>query len=230
MPAKSIPPAAPSPGEEGKRETNKKANRAQILEAAKNCFLKLGYDGVTIRDVVRRTGLASGTFYNYFSDKDTLFKAVLESRIAEVSVAMREVRLKANTVEGFIHAAYSALFSKIAEDPSFFRLVLRNEHAVRSSFEDTVMGIPMRLLKEDLQLFIDRGVFPPVDTELLASAFYGVGFELGRIVASAKRPDPEHYAAFATRLMTGGVNAFGISGAAAAGRNSRGVSVGGSLP
>jgi len=219
-----------TPAAKGKREQNKLANRTAILDAARKCFLKQGYDAVTIRDVVRETGLAAGTFYNYFTDKDTLFRAVLEARINEVNEAMHAVRMQSPTIEGFIYGAFNALFSKIAADPSFFRLILRNENAVRSLFEDTVMGIPMRTLKEDFSEAIERGVFPAIDVELLAAACYGVGFELGRILAYTKKPDVEATAQFATRLMTSGVTGFGIARHAVAGGRKNSHAMRGSLP
>ncbi len=221
------PHAARAPG---KRERNKQSNRASIIEAARKCFLKLGYDAVTVRDVVRKTGLAAGTFYNYFTDKDVLFQAVLEARVTEISKAMHAVRIKADTVEGFIYSAYFTLFQKIAEDPSFFRLILRNEHAVRSFSTDPVIGIPLQLLKADLKEFIERGVFPQLDVDHLAAAFYGIGFELGRLIATTKSPNPEASAQFATRLVTSGVKAFGISRHAPARRKKGEVLLSGSLP
>lgn len=214
-----------------KREQNKIANRAAILAAANKCFLKHGYDAVTIRDVVRDSGLAAGTFYNYFTDKDTLFKVVLEARINEVNQSMHAVRMQSPSVEGFLYGAFHALFSKIATDPSFFRLILRNETAVRTLFEDTVIGIPMRTLKEDFNEAIARGVFPPIDVELLAASCYGIGFELGRILAYTKKPDAEATARFATKLMTSGISGFGIAKTASAAKRRRGeVPIRGSLP
>ena len=53
----------------GKREQNRIRNRRAILLAARECFRERGYEKSTIRDIVRRTGLAAGTFYNYFSSK-----------------------------------------------------------------------------------------------------------------------------------------------------------------
>jgi len=47
----------------GKREQTKVQNRQAILNAAREVFGELGYDNVTVRDIVRRTGLAAGTFY-----------------------------------------------------------------------------------------------------------------------------------------------------------------------
>lgn len=222
---------APLASATSKREQNKFANRAAILAAASKCFLKRGYDAVTIRDVVRDSGLAAGTFYNYFTDKDTLFKAVLDARINEVNESMHAIRMQSPSVEGFLYGAFNALFSKIATDPSFFRLILRNETAVRILFEDTVIGIPMRTLKEDFNEAIARGVFPPIDVELLAASCYGIGFELGRILAYTKNPDAEATARFATKLMTSGISGFGIAKTATASKRKKGeVPIRGSLP
>ena len=224
-------PVQKAASSQGKREQNKRANRTAILDAARKCFLKLGYDAITIRDVVRESGLAAGTFYNYFVDKDTLFKAVLEVRINEVNEAMHAVRMQSPTIENFIYGTFHALFSKIATDPSFFRLILRNENAVRALFADTVIGIPMRTLKEDFTEAMERGVFPAIDVDLLAAACYGIGFELGRILAYTKKPDAETTARFATKLVTSGTTGFGIAKTASASKRRRGeVPIRGSLP
>ena len=61
-----------------KREQTKASNRAAILAAAGDAFSELGYGATTVRDIVRRTDLASGTFYNYFPDKETVFRALVE--------------------------------------------------------------------------------------------------------------------------------------------------------
>jgi AcrR family transcriptional regulator len=50
----------------GRRERTKAANRAALLEAARDAFGELGFEATGVRDIVRRTDLASGTFYNYF--------------------------------------------------------------------------------------------------------------------------------------------------------------------
>ncbi len=202
-------PAAPAAAV-SKRASNKESNRAAILAAAKACFLNQGYDAVTIRDVVRQSGLAAGTFYNYFQDKDVLFRAVLEQRIAEVSGAMRAARLKADTVEGFVYSALFALFSMAEHDPSFFHLIQRNEYAVRTLFDDSVMGVPMRELVADIEDFTARGIFPPMDVHMLSAAFFGVGYEISRYIALKPKVKAAEAAQFATQLMTGGIAALGL--------------------
>ena len=62
----------------GRRERTKAANRAAILAAALDVFAEQGYEATGVRDIIRRTDLASGTFYNYFPDKEAIFRALVE--------------------------------------------------------------------------------------------------------------------------------------------------------
>jgi len=189
----------------GKREQNKQANRAALLDAARRCFLGMGYEAVTVRDIVRLTDLASGTFYNYFPDKECMFREILETHIDELNVRLRTVRQQAQSIEAFIRDAYRTFFQMVVEVPDFFSLILRNEYAVRSLFRDTVIGAPMRALKDDLRDAIRRGVFPDTDVNMLAAAFYGTAFELGRVLVEQPGVTAEAAAEFATSLLTNGV-------------------------
>ncbi len=60
----------------GKRELTKHNNREAILDAARTVFADLGYGATSVRDIIRKTGLASGTFYNYFTDRADIARAV----------------------------------------------------------------------------------------------------------------------------------------------------------
>src|ERR687893_1680534 len=71
----------------GRREERKAHNRAKLLEAARRVFAEKGLGEATARDIVRETDLASGTFYNYFRDKDDAFRALL-GEMAERSRAI----------------------------------------------------------------------------------------------------------------------------------------------
>jgi AcrR family transcriptional regulator len=193
----------------GKREQNKQANRIALLNAARRCFLEMGYEAVTVRDIVRLTDLASGTFYNYFPDKESMFREILEVSVNDLNGKLREERQQAQSIEAFIRGAYLIMFRKISVEPDFFNLILRNEHAVRSLFRDTVIGMPMRAMKEDIRDAIRRGVFPDVDVNLLAAAFYGTAFEVGRVLVEHPGTSPDSAAEFATTLLTSGVRALG---------------------
>jgi AcrR family transcriptional regulator len=79
-----------------------------------------------VRDIVRRTELASGTFYNYFDDKESIFRAVVEATGAEARRRVRAARTGAGGFAEFVEAGYRAYFSFIVEDPATFAFMRRN--------------------------------------------------------------------------------------------------------
>ena len=64
----------------------------------------MGYGAAGVRDIVRRTDLASGTFYNYFKDKAEIFEAVVREMTVELVRRHRGGRAKARTAEEFFRA------------------------------------------------------------------------------------------------------------------------------
>lgn len=61
----------------------------ELLSAAEALFRKNGVDKTAVSDIVKKAGVAQGTFYNYYQSKDEIFAAVLE-RVSEN--AMTEIR------------------------------------------------------------------------------------------------------------------------------------------
>lgn len=63
------------------------ARRRQILDGARTCFARFGYEGATVRRLEQTTGLSRGAIFHHFRDKDALFLALAERdahRMAEV--------------------------------------------------------------------------------------------------------------------------------------------------
>ena len=83
MGAKSL--ARRSPKKASQRRRRRKEERPQeILAAAFEEFAANGYAAARLEDVARRGGIAKGTIYLYFKDKEGLFRAVVRSLIHPV--------------------------------------------------------------------------------------------------------------------------------------------------
>lgn len=190
----------------GKREQNKLANRAAILQAAQKTFVKMGYDGVTVRDIIRQTGLASGTFYNYFEDKAELMHALIEQHMGSMTARLTKARQSALSIEQFIYDAYLAFFQEIAENPDFYAMLFRNEPVVRMFYSDNVISQTMLMLKKDLSLAISHGLIPEMDTDSLTAILGGAGYEMARMIVDRKGKKPEEAAAFVTQFFLKGLN------------------------
>src|SRR5262249_20635865 len=80
----------PVDGARGKRGASK---RDAILAAALEEFSAHGFEAARLDDVARRAGIAKGTIYLYFSDKEALFQALVRSYISPVVGSLEHVAL-----------------------------------------------------------------------------------------------------------------------------------------
>jgi AcrR family transcriptional regulator len=187
----------------GRREATKQANRAAILDAAREVFADLGYGAATVRDIVRGTDLATGTFYNYFPDKASVFQALLDESAGEARALARGARRAAGSAEEFVGDAYRAYFQFLAEDPGLFLLVRRNAGTVSTQFAEPAFGVGVAELEHDLRDAVARGVLPDHDTDYMAAAMVGTAFEVGVRMVERDPPDVDGATAFATALFLG---------------------------
>ena len=195
---------------EGKRERTKAANRAAILDAARTVFGELGYGATSVRDIIRRTGLASGTFYNYFPDKESIFRALVEDTGEEARRRVRAARRRATDPRAFIEDAYRAYFEFIVEDPSTFAFMARNAGTIRAFFDEGAVPMAGDELAEDLSAAIAAGLLPELDLDYTAHAMIALGVELGARMIERDPPDVDGATRFATELFLGGLDRFSL--------------------
>ena len=193
----------------GKREQTKAANRAAILDAGREVFADVGYGAASVRDIIRRTDLAAGTFYNYFPDKESIFRALVEEVGAEARRRVREARQRAAGPRAFVEDSYRAYFEYIVEDPANFAFLARNAGTLHAFFEDATIPLGVEELAEDLRAAIAAAQMPAVDVDYCASVMISVGVELGERLMERDPPDVEGATRFATELFLGGLERLG---------------------
>ena len=66
------------------RFQQREAARAAILDAAEDLIAEKGLHGAALVEIAKRAGVAVGTLYNYFADRDDLVRALFDSRRAIV--------------------------------------------------------------------------------------------------------------------------------------------------
>ena len=181
----------------GRRELTKAQNRETILLAARRVFSELGFATATVRDIIRATPLASGTFYNYFKSKEEVYLALRDQEALALRPKLRQARRAAATPAEFLANSFRAFFWFVAESqdpPDRFRM---DSPEVLAGFAE---------LREDLESAQAKGLFPAVDSGQLSAALTGVAFELAEQVKAGA--EVEEATAFATALFMGGLNAL----------------------
>jgi AcrR family transcriptional regulator len=193
----------------GKRERTKAANREAILVAARRVFSDIGYGAASVRDVVRETDLATGTFYNYFPDKESVLRALVDEITVEARARVRTARMAATTLEEFVSRGSRAYFEFLAEDPDTVALMRRNSGTIRAMFDEPALGAGIDELRADLETAVTVGRIPPHDADLMAMAMVGAGVEIGLHMVEHEPPDVERAVAFVTDVFLGAFERIG---------------------
>jgi AcrR family transcriptional regulator len=191
---------------QGKREQTKARNRAVILDAARAVFVEIGYDAATVRDIVARTDLAPGTFYNYFPDKQSVLVALTNEATLKGSRRVRAARAEATSLTELAYRGYRAYFEFIAHDRVMFELMRRNVSTLRTlGIDATGFAAGVNELREDLERELARANLPRTGMEYVPQIIAAIAFEVGATMVQGDPPDVEGATRFAAEVCLGGL-------------------------
>jgi AcrR family transcriptional regulator len=153
---------------------SKDDSRALILEAAFEAFAENGYDGTTMDEIVKRSGLSKGTLYWHFKNKHDLFVATLNAAMGGLddatAAALQDTErpILDRLRELFLLAAQS-----FTADLRWTRLLANAFFQSDQSEEARQVLLEMydkylEMLEAALQMGIDQGEFRPMDTRRMA--------------------------------------------------------------
>ena len=69
------------------------AKREAIIAAATDLFIERGYDGVSVDAVVQQVGGSKASIYNYFGNKEGLFKAIIEDTCEKILEPLQSTKV-----------------------------------------------------------------------------------------------------------------------------------------
>ncbi len=166
-----------------RRPDTSEVRRNQILDAATNVFVRLGFQHARMDDIVAESGLSKGTLYWYFKSKEEIINAIsrrlftgelekLEGLLeAEETVSERLMQLTNYRVAGLKH------MSNLVPIMFEFYAVAVHQQWVQQFIGDYFKHF-RQLLETLIQQGIDRGEFRPVNTTeaaiSLASVYEGL--------------------------------------------------------
>ena len=100
----------------------------EILDVAETMFYERGYQPTMISDIVKKIGVAQGTFYYYFSSKEELVEALINRHLSKFRTAIdavansteislpRKIELMANIMLATIHGKQGLLLEFLYND------------------------------------------------------------------------------------------------------------------
>lgn len=152
----------------------KGSKEKQILAAAEQEFLTMGYDGARTTSIARRAGVTHAMLHYYFRTKEQLFERIVDEKFSAMSHSMLAIMGDPSlpVLERIIGGGESH-FDFVAENPLLPRFVI-NEIVARPEHCDILhkrIAHVVGALYRELQLEIDRaaenGEMERVDVRML---------------------------------------------------------------
>jgi AcrR family transcriptional regulator len=154
------------------REERTGERRGQILRAALDVFSRKGFHGATIREIAAAAGVAEGTIYLYFENKQDVltgvFALIAEESAAQPVLEATRGRSDADVLTVLIRDRIRTL----AAHASFIRLIAHEadlHEDLRREFFARLHAPFVAAFRRYLEERIAQGVFRPVNTAIAAS-------------------------------------------------------------
>lgn len=142
------------------RKTNREVLRNKIIKISRKLFLEQGYENTTVRQVLRKANLSTGSLYHFFKNKEEILLFALKDALLEISSLTDSMAAKYN--EPVLRYALgiavgtSEIF-KYKHLFNFYNAIYKNESA--ENFMISLKIIRMKSLLKDLNLnFTDNEI------------------------------------------------------------------------
>lgn len=161
-----------------RRQRERQRHRTEIVDAAMKLFAEKGFHNVSMQEIAAEAEFATGTIYNFFDSKETLYREIMDE-VADNVLSLVKPILEGETDErekiaGFIRASIRVF----QENSAAIRLFLRSNqgpltHVSTAHFSETaahVHGTLQTMLKQVFASGISNGLFRPLDPTVAALA------------------------------------------------------------
>ncbi|WP_188695881.1 TetR/AcrR family transcriptional regulator [Pullulanibacillus camelliae] len=145
--------------------------RQRILEAAERSFGLFGYKATTMDQVAKLAGVAKGTIYTFFKNKEELFNEIIDGLITSMR---KRAEMAIHEEDSFFDNLHRALYDildfrrehqltlKLSQE--FREIGTNNAKAALERLENMIV----KFIERHLQIAVDKGEIVQVDPHLTA--------------------------------------------------------------
>jgi len=151
-----------------------------LLEAAKEVIAEKGYHGTRVSDIVKRTGVAQGTFYLYFENKRSIFKELMDQFFHLLFSTFRDeeilgLKTKDDYVE-HVKTIYREIF-RVFEENKDLTIIFLKESRGDAEVVELIMEFYCRVTDwtaKYMEIGVKQGLLRPKDPVILTQCLLGM--------------------------------------------------------
>ncbi|HET8841568.1 MAG TPA: TetR/AcrR family transcriptional regulator, partial [Ktedonobacteraceae bacterium] len=158
-----------------KTEEITRNKRDAIIAAAREIFSRQGYEATTIAEIAHAADVAVGTVYLYFHNKREIYVATSANWVDEIAAVLLQPDLLNSPVEQMPRAIIEKVFQTCHLNNKFmslFQVDLQTPDEIQVHRKGEARLV--KAINAFLNSCVERGDFPPFDTEMYAKIFYSL--------------------------------------------------------
>lgn len=150
------------------------AARNQVLNSALKLFTSQGFFNTSIPDIVRASGISTGSIYHHFGDKEGIARALYDSLINRMEDELDDIESASSTAQDRCRAIVSLLYRLAEQEPEMMRYMLNAKH--REFMTDVIpvcSSRPFERMRNIVEQGIQQGEIVQVDGIVAAASVFG---------------------------------------------------------
>ncbi|KAA9162978.1 TetR/AcrR family transcriptional regulator [Amycolatopsis acidicola] len=166
------------------------STKTALMTAARELFAERGYQAVPADEIVRAAGVTRGALYHHYSDKQGLFRAVVEELEREITAEVEEaLRAAPDVASGMISA--TGVFLQACLRQEVRQISLSDAPAVLgwAAWREIEAEYGLGLLIGMIEQAIEEGMMAPRPVRTLAQLSLSAVMEAARMIADAEEPE-----------------------------------------
>ena len=137
--------------------------KKQILDAALEAFAERGYERTSIAIICDKAGIARPTLYQYFNDKRSVFRALLENYLTGIHEKLHERQQARQGGTGLsplekMRAIHREILREFVANQNLYTILFKESKARNAETEDIFQGIMQGMMQQFVHEFRENPV------------------------------------------------------------------------
>jgi len=149
------------------------ATYKRLLSAGEHVFSEHGYHAASVSAICREAGVAQGTFYRYFLNKEEVYLKLIELLQDSLVSSIKEAIAPLSSATEQLLTCYKGVLAFISENSGLYHVFRQAEFInieVHWRFHESIAEI----LEQILRLGVRTGEFRQLDAEVVAYSLLGI--------------------------------------------------------
>ncbi len=150
--------------------------RQRIVRAAREVLAEEDKGKTSIKAIAKKAGIATGTFYLYFTNKEVLIDTVVKELYAELLDIIKKEREQYTDVFDKLQASMEICIKTFMKEKHLAKILLDHFPEVNTALNRKFTDIEndlIRFAKQDLDELLELNFIPEQDTLVSSIAFVG---------------------------------------------------------